>query len=383
MFKLGTIILLAVILGLFWLINYLTRKYTFTGFSLSRTVDKPRVFPGESFILSLQAVNKKLLPIPLLKIVEKMPQGFEYEISDNVEQFIDYNSHHTSMILMPYQKITRKYVIRCSKRGRYFFSNVNTSAGDFLGLASYSKIFEDPAEVLVYPEIKPLSTLIVNYRDPSGEVSVNRWIIDDPNIVMGIREYTSSDPFNKIHWPSSAKLNQLMVKSYDFTSDQRVMLLLNIETSKPFWIRIDGEKIERLIEIGASVSNELIDAGIATGIFTNASLSGYYNHESNFLNPSCGENQMAEILQLLSRAIYSIQEPFENLLSRILQFPQHGTKYIVITSIITDEMAGLISSIDSISEVAVISIARENLDLLPDRINAFAITQGGIEFEDI
>lgn len=375
-----TIILLTAILGLFWIINYLTRKYSFTGFSISRTIDKQRIFPGCSFMLSIEVTNKKLLPVPLIKITEKMPREFEYEISDNIEQFMDYNLHRSSMTLMPYQKVTRKYLIRCSRRGRYYFSNIDVSAGDFLGLSSYSTILESLGEIFVYPEIKPLNTLVVNYKDPSGEVSVKRWIIDDPSIIMGIREYTTSDPFNKIHWPSSAKFNHLMVKNYDFTSSQKAMVLLNVETSKPFWVRIEGKKIEKLIEIGASVSNELIDAGIATGIFTNAALSGYYSRQGNFVNPSCSENQMNQILELLSRAVYSIQEPFEDLLLKVLQYPQHGIKYIIITSIMTNEMAELICSIAGTNEIAVMSISRENLDLLPDGIDVFTIL--GEENED-
>lgn len=376
-------LLIVTIIILYVLFSWLTNKYAFTRLSYSRTPSRQYIDAGDCFTISIQVINNKLLPLPFIKICERIPREFEYEDSDNVDCTAEYNYHNSTMMLLPYQKITREYSIRCRSRGRYFFSNVKITAGDFWGLNAFSKNYENGVEMLVYPRIIHIDRLIVDYRNPMGDISVKRWIFDDPNIVMGIREYTDSDPFNKIHWPSSVKLNKLMVKNYDYTSTQRAILLLNIETSKPFWHGIFAAKIEKVIEIAASVSNELVNEGIATGIFTNADLGYNHLHESNYIEPSCGENQLKRILGLLTRITYYIQDNFDDILSRVLQSRQTGVRYIIVTPIIYGEMAELISSISVFSGVTVISLSHEGLELLPQNINIFTVQNGGIELEAV
>lgn len=377
------ILLILVPLGIYLLLGYLTKKFAFNGLSYRRSLDKHKMFPGHSFTLTTEITNKKLLPLPFVKVTEKMPYEFDYEVDDNTERFSEYIYHHTTMMLLPYQKITRKYTLSCSKRGRYSFSSVRIKAGDFLGLSDYTREYQNSLEVLVYPEIIPLKRLIIDFRNPMGDVSVRRWIIEDPNVIMGIREYTNSDPFNRIHWPSSAKLNQLMVKNYDFTSDRKAMILLNIETSKPFWVKIDWAQIENSVKIAASISNDLVNAGIAAGIHTNAALSGLLHHEGNHINPSCSQNQLTSILELLARVTYSIQEPFEETLLKAVQSYNMGLRYIIITPIITGEMVELIHLLAKSSGVTLITMTRENIKNLPEDVGIFTLREGGIEIEAV
>lgn len=377
------IVLLVALFGLYALLSWLTKKYAFSRLSYYRSINKHTIFPGDSFTLSVNVINKKLLPLPFIEISEKMPSELEYEILDNVELGTEYNHHISTMMLLPYQKITRMYRVGCGKRGRYSFSSVKITAGDYLGLKTFSRDYEDDMEILVYPEVKHVGKLIIDYRNPMGDVSVKRWIIDDPNIIMGIREYTGNDPFNRIHWPSSAKLGELMVKNYDFTSDQRAVILLNIETSKPFWFRLDAEKIEKAVEIAASISSELIDGAVATGIFTNASLSGYNFHDGNYIEPSSGNGQVQRILELLARVTYSIQDSFEDILHRVLESQQTGIRYIIITPIMSDEMLKLIRSINELSGVTVIALSPEKLELLPGSTSVYTIREGGAELEAV
>ncbi len=63
-----------------------------------------------------------------------------------------------------------------------------------------------------------------------GDISVRRWIVDDPPLMtIGIREYTGNEPERYIHWPSSMKHNKLMVKNFDFTTDNSVLIALNMK----------------------------------------------------------------------------------------------------------------------------------------------------------
>ncbi len=76
-------------------------------------------------------------------------------------------------------------------------------------------------------------------------------------MTIGIREYTGNEPERYIHWPSSMKYNELMVRNFDFTTDNSVLIALNIETMKPSWEPIEEDLIENCISIARGVMEEL------------------------------------------------------------------------------------------------------------------------------
>lgn len=379
-----TLIIFIAIYGAVELTNLLINKFAFNNFKYFRTLDRSRCFKGESIVLSAAAENKKLLPLSFVEIVEDMPSQLNYEINDNVKNEAGRNNHYSTMILLPYQKIVRKYNITCPERGRFSFSSVKVNIGDLFGLRTYPMDIENPVELLVYPPVKPLKDLIVDYRNPMGDVSVKRWIIEDPTIITGIREYTSYDPLNRIHWPSSVRSGRLMVKNFDFTSNQKAVILLNVETSKPFWVQIDTDTIENAITITASVCNELIECGIAAGVCTNSDINGPDTRESNFVLPSCTNEHMTEILELLAKVTYSPHQSFEDLLSGILPNMHSDTHYIIVTPIITEQMAEIISIISKRSiTVSMISFTEKNINLLPDIMSIYTVKKGGAELEAV
>ena len=44
--------------------------------------------------------------------------------------------------------------------------------------------------------------------------------------------YTSRDPMNSIHWAATAKEQKLMVRNYEYTSQQSLTILLNIKSQE-------------------------------------------------------------------------------------------------------------------------------------------------------
>ena len=64
-----------------------------------------------------------------------------------------------------------------------------------------------------------------------GELETRRNQMEDPYTFRGIREYTYGDTYGKINWKATAKASKLMVNMYGYTSEQRVRILLNLETN--------------------------------------------------------------------------------------------------------------------------------------------------------
>ena len=52
-------------------------------------------------------------------------------------------------------------------------------------------------------------------RKWQGDVLVKRWIMPDPFLVGGLREYRAGDPMRSVHWGASARTGRMQVKTYD------------------------------------------------------------------------------------------------------------------------------------------------------------------------
>lgn len=52
-----------------------------------------------------------------------------------------------------------------------------------------------------------------------GELSVNRYLYEDPILTAGYRSYTSGDPMRSIAWKQSVQGQGLMVKKWDYTTE--------------------------------------------------------------------------------------------------------------------------------------------------------------------
>ncbi|MGC9064750.1 MAG: DUF58 domain-containing protein, partial [bacterium] len=214
-------------------LNSLSKKYALKGVRYSREISKKIVEVNEDFDIVTVIENRKALPVTFFQIIERFPATIQYRFRTDRFKTVEFLYHTITMFLLPYQRIKRTYVAYCDKRGRYIFSDVSLIAGDLLGLNTFTKGLDYWQEIIALPKPVDLREEIIPYGDYNGELSVERWIIDDPTMIIGIREYTGLEPAKTIHWPSSARHNSLMVRKFDFTMENTTMIFLNIECVKP------------------------------------------------------------------------------------------------------------------------------------------------------
>ena len=88
--------------------SYLYAKRGFDKISYRRQFDKASVFVGQEVVLIDEVVNKKLLPLPWVRLESKM----DYSIKTTGESEFDSSDrdvHRTLLSLLPYQKLTRRH----------------------------------------------------------------------------------------------------------------------------------------------------------------------------------------------------------------------------------------------------------------------------------
>jgi uncharacterized protein (DUF58 family) len=363
------VLVFLILLGI--ILNSLSKKYALKGIRYSREISKKIVEIDEDFEIVTVIENRKALPVTFFQIIERFPATIQYRFRTDRFKTTEFLYHTITMFLLPYQRIKRTYIAYCDKRGRYIFSDVSLIAGDLLGLNTFTRSLDYWQEIIALPRPADLREEIIPYGDYNGELSIERWIIDDPTMIIGVREYTGLEPAKTIHWPSSAKSNRLMVKKFDFTLENTAMVLLNIECVKPFWSGIDKksiDSIERCISITRGIIETLEEKKIPYGFITNAIMSGL-PAEKNIVYPSSGQTQLSNLLEYLGRMSYNISVSFEDLVLTLWKRDIRCSTHIIITPRVLDPYVELINSMASeMTRIILVSLSRDNLEYLSDNI---------------
>lgn len=360
MFQILTIIIMIFIIVL---ISSKWEVWSVKKIQYKRHFNKNRVFEGEDVILTTEIINKKLLPLPWIKVLTPISKEI---IINNVEKNELYynceNGHCIVTSLFSYQRVKKKDKF-CSKiRGYYTFNDdIEITIGDYFSINYGSKIIKSPIELIVYPKVEPLEKLIVSQKKPQGDISIRRWIMPDPTQIIGVREYTTSDSFNTIDWKATAKLNRLHVKKFDYNSESSVMIFLNVKTSKIDWMGNDTEYIEKGIKIAASIASKSILEKIPAGFSSNAYSRGSENNI--FITPRHNKAQESIILESLAKVSYFTQMPIEQLINNKTKILGKENTLVIITSFISEELQKNINYLSKNGYIIKIVLLNNNVKL--------------------
>lgn len=265
-------------------------------------LDKKKVFVDDNVRLFTEVLNRKIVPIPWIRLEMEIPVEFKF---NNSKVQICNNLKNKFMImtsLLFFEKLKRYDSFKCTKRGVYKIRTAEINIGDFFGLTTSRFEIKVSNELIVYPKIKHLDEVIEVPKSLQGEISVRRWIVSDPTQIIGIRKYNNGDGFNTIHWKASAKNGELYVKKFDFTSDPSMMIFLDIQTAEMSWEGVDYDLIEKGIDIIASLMDKALKEKISVGYAANA--IGVDEEKDLVTYPNNGSSQKNKILEGLAKTTY-------------------------------------------------------------------------------
>jgi uncharacterized protein (DUF58 family) len=127
----------------------------------------------------------------------------------------------------------QSYAVRMwlTRRGSFPLGPTIVTISDPLGLFRIEKQFAASKSLTVLPMIFPIeSFLSPPGLLPGGQV-IRRKSTDITPHASGVREYNSGDPMKRIHWPTSIRRGQLMVKEFDQDPQAEVWLFLDAQLS--------------------------------------------------------------------------------------------------------------------------------------------------------
>ncbi|MCU1489884.1 MAG: hypothetical protein JWM85_1289 [Acidimicrobiaceae bacterium] len=199
---------------------------------ITRQIEPPRVSKGLPAIAYLQFTNRGRLRSPAM--VALQPYG-----------------ERSVPLVMPRllrgQSGMRTYRLPTSRRGVFSLGPLQVTRADPFDLVRVTERHGESEEIWVSPKILPLRPLASgvtrNLEGPTSDRSPQGTIT-----FHGLREYQVGDDLRMIHWKSTARAGQLMVRHNVDTSQPYTVVLLDLRPA-PY----SPDSFETAVDVAASV----------------------------------------------------------------------------------------------------------------------------------
>jgi uncharacterized protein (DUF58 family) len=190
------------------------------------------------------------------------------------------------------------------RRGIFSMGPIEIAGSDLFGLFRVRKIVSDYQYVTVWPNTYDLPLYYPPMVGKTGvSLTLNPTYQSTPNI-SHVREYIPGDSLGKIHWASTAKTGELMVKQFDdeVGADQWVIVDLDSD------VHYEGSNfstVEISITVAASICKRLTDLMLPVGLIVSGlspqvvPVERGYEHLSNIMN-SLSISDISEDVDLLN-----------------------------------------------------------------------------------
>jgi len=252
-----------------------------------------------------------------------------------------------------------------TSRGGFVLGPTTLTSGDPFGIFRVTKKFPAKSSLVVLPLLFQVNEFLSPPGLLPGGKAIRRKSIDVTPHASGVREYIPGDPMKRIHWPTSIRRDQLMVKEFEQDPQSEVWLFLDTHKGVHFarphehtetypiddllllrrhQIRLEPSSLEYSVSIAASLAHYFIQQRRAVGLVT-ASYRSY-----KVISAERSERQEAKILEELAFLRAESTYTLPGLVTAQMgQLPQ-GSSAILITPMIWSELL-----------VAVDSLQRRNL----------------------
>lgn len=232
-----------------------------------RTLSSPLVGVGEQADVTLRIANRSEGRSPLVVLRDRIAE--EATDSDReVRLYLAPMSGRSYFRRQPHatdsKRIEARYSLETARRGVVHVGPLRIEDHDALGLARRWRHLDLRDRLVVHPPIESLMSSPVSADGDPMSAELRRWALDRaPADFDGMREYVTGDDPRRIHWPTTARLDQLMVRQ--FRSPPKGRLTIIIDTRPPGDLRAPQDCTT---SVAVSIAAAVLEAGDEAQIVT-------------------------------------------------------------------------------------------------------------------
>ena len=303
-----------------------------------RYFDPPRIFPGEETEYVVEVTNRKLLPLPWVRIDEHMPaavkpvQGGPRVVNDEGWQ------RRRSLSLGWRERVVLRQRFTCASRGDYVVGPTDVETGDPLGLFPVHVRMPETHELLVYPRLAELPRSSLESRFPFGAANARPPVLPDPIRSAGVRDYRPGDSMRFVDWKASARRMKLQTRVLEPTTLSNVVVVLNVQTMAYAWQGYDMQRFEAAVGVAAALLRDGVADRHAVGLAANASGPGMEEFQV-YVRPSRRPGQLEDALGALATIAPIPTIAYGAFLERIAANFPYGASLVAVTAFLDEATA--------------------------------------------
>ena len=338
------------------------RRRLFRGVSFERAVSR-RVVPwGGDVEVALSVTNDKLLPLVWLQIRDQWPAGVVAEgFGLRKILVLDRQELVQTVSVRWYERLRRRYRVRCEERGVHRFGPAEVQAGDPFGIAGVSARWEEHKDVVVLPRVLDVPVAGLLLGRPLVEEEAARSLAVDPTALRGTRPYRPGDPVSALNWRATARTGELYTNEYDPVSLASVRVLLDVGSLYRAWESVEPELMELLCVVAASLTSAYADRGYAVGFASNAAGAG--EAAAVDLEPATGA--LPEVLEAIARLRPFSFRVYGSVLRDELEDHGAGAECVVVTARLRQEVRDVLALLREDRPTTVVFVGRPRDDEKP------------------
>ena len=247
--------------------------------------------------------------------------------------------HHASRVVSSLGRSTwRGWHVRTplTLRGRYRLGPVDVRSGDPLGIFQVRRGVPITNTLLVYP----YTTLLRAFPFPVSPLpdgdALRRRTQTVTASASGVREYAPGDSIRRIHWPSSARRQRLMVKEFELDPAADIQIVLDLEYAAHAACvenNADADSVadplprsseEYAVSAAASCARFFLEQGRSTGLIA-------VGDRREIIAADRGERQYDHIMETLAVVEADGAQPFAHILGTECASLPRGTTLVLIS----------------------------------------------------
>jgi uncharacterized protein (DUF58 family) len=306
--------ILLVGLGGAWLLAYLWARSLANGLSITREKRYPWAKVGDIMLERFYLTNEGWAEALWVAVKDHSDlPGYDGDKITNVEG----HSIKTWMI--------RNH---CSLRGLYTFGPTSLETGDPFGIYRVNLHLSTTNSVVVLPPVVSLPSISIAAGERAGEGRSENTTLERTVSSASIREFVPGDNFRSIHWPQSARRDDLYVRVFDGTFSSDWWIILDMDKEAHFG-RGENSTEEHSVVLAASLADRGRNMGRSIGLVA-------HGQKIAWLPPNFGPSQHWEIMRTLA-----LLKPGPDSLASVLARTQPALSQRTSVVVITPSVDGI------------------------------------------
>jgi uncharacterized protein (DUF58 family) len=224
---------------------------------LVRSLAPRQVAAGQEARVTLDLTNEGRLPTGLLLLEDQLP----YALGTRPRFVVDRMGSR-------WQR-TIGYTVRCEVRGKFGVGPLTVRLSDPFGMVDLDRTFTSTSSLVVTPRVVSLSPIPLSGAWTGSGDNRPRAFASGSAEDVTVREYRRGDDLRRVHWRSSARVGELMVRREEQPWQSRATLFLDTRASAHHG-RGAASSLEAAVSAAASVAVHLVQRGFTVRLVTSA-----------------------------------------------------------------------------------------------------------------